>query len=529
MILRDYQEELVEKIITSNSLRNCIQSSTGSGKTIIFSHLANKFRGNVLILVNRRELLEQTAKNITRSISLITAKTKQVGPGEVKIGMVESVYNRIKKGVFSLDNIDLIIVDEIQNLQFVKVFEGYEKRLLGFTATPVIMRKDSYFKCKYCNKTTTESTECCGNQETKKYTKKLSLKQWYGELITGIEITKLIDRGYLTREHNFICDNENLKKLKTDNSGEYTSKSQNEVFNNVSSTENLLENYTQHSLGKKTMVFNTNIESNAEAFKMFQMKGYNVRSYDSKSTGDRKAIVEWFRVTPDAVLMSVGVFTTGFDVDDVECIILNRATKSLSLYHQIVGRGGRITDKVYKPFFKVIDLGGNVSRFGGWSDPVDWEKKYNDELEKKAAIKDTEDYIICIGCSAMILEYDCEYCGQKKPIKKATSVIKIAEEIKPLPLPNPTHIINYCTKNELDVNDAKNLTANYIKDMFIFAKTKRDTVVNTHLDHRILNVIKPIYFALHRSDLKGNRYRSLNDFLNKVNKQINKLYDINTT
>ncbi len=119
--LRDYQQSLVNEIYNSNSTRNCIQSSTGSGKTIIFSYLANQSKGRVLILVNRTELLEQTAKNITRTKSLITAKTKTVGKGDVLIGMVETVNNRIKKGVFNLDNIDLIIVDEIQNLQFVKV------------------------------------------------------------------------------------------------------------------------------------------------------------------------------------------------------------------------------------------------------------------------------------------------------------------------------------------------------------------------------------------------------------------------
>ena len=63
--LRDYQQNLVDQIYNSSSPRNCVQSSTGSGKTIIFSYLANNFKGRVLILVNRNELLEQTAKNIT--------------------------------------------------------------------------------------------------------------------------------------------------------------------------------------------------------------------------------------------------------------------------------------------------------------------------------------------------------------------------------------------------------------------------------------------------------------------------------
>jgi superfamily II DNA or RNA helicase len=526
MNLRDYQSDLTNLIKTSTSTRNCIQLSTGGGKTIIFSHLANNYKGRVLILVNRVELLEQTAKNIIRPISLITAKTKTVGSGEVLIGMVESVNNRIKKGIFNLDNIDLIIVDEIQNLQFIKVFENYKNRLLGFTATPVIMKKETYFKCRYCESKYPTNVDCCG-KETKKYNLKVSLKRWYGELITGISIEALIDLGYLTPVHNFVCNNSNLDKLKTDASGEYTNKSQDEVFNNLASTENLVENYKIHCLGKKTMVFNSNIEANNEAYKMFLQMGLNVRSFDSKTKGSRKEVVEWFRNTPDAVLMSVGVFTTGFDVDDVECIILNKATKSLSLYHQMVGRGGRITDKIYKPFFKLIDLGGNINEFGSWSDSVNWSKIYNNEKETKSQIRDIEDFIVCHGCEAMIKEFPCEYCGAEKKVKKASSKVVIAEEVKKLPPPKATHILKYALANDLDVNDAKTLTANYILDMFLFSQTKIGTVKENidYLKNEIKKAVKPIYFALHGSNLKGNRRRTIKDFENKIFKKLNQHYE----
>jgi superfamily II DNA or RNA helicase len=526
MKLRDYQQEIVDKINTSTSIRNCVQLSTGGGKTVIFSHLANNFKGRVLILVNRTELVGQTSRNITRPISLITAKTKKVGQGEVLIGMVESVHNRIKKGLFDINSVDLIIVDEIQNLQFIKVFESYEKTLLGFTATPVIMKKENYFKCKYCESKYENQIDCCG-KETQKYNLKVSLKRWYGDLIQGIEIESLIERGNLTPVHNFVCNNPNLNKLKTDASGEYTNKSIDETFNNLASTENLAENYKQHCVGKKTMVFNANIEANNEAYKLFKMQGYNVRSYDSKSSEKRAEVVDWFRETPDGILMSVGVFTTGFDVSDVECIIMNKATQSLSLYHQIVGRGGRITDKIYKPFFKMIDLGGNVERFGSWSDSVDWNTIYNFEIEKKTQIRDVEDFVICHGCEAMISEYDCEYCGAKKPQKKAKSKVVIARELKKLPPPKAEHIIKYCIANELDVNDAKNLTANYILDMFIFAQTKRDTIEKNrdYLKSEIKAVVRDIYFSIHGSKLEGNRRRTLNNFEQKVFNKINKHYE----
>lgn len=523
--LYGHQDGLSKKINESTSLRNCVQLATGGGKTIVFSYLANNFKGNVLILVNRTELLHQTAKNISRPLGVISAG--EIDPNEVTIGMVETVNNRIKDGSFSLDNIDLIIVDEIQNLQFTKVFEGYKKRLLGFTATPVIDKKEFYFKCRYCDSKKDVKSECCG-RETGEYSRPITLKKWYGDLITGIPISDLIEQGFLTQVHNFVCDNSNLDKLKTDKSGQYTSKSEDDVFNNHASVENLLLNYKEHCVGKKTMVFNSNIKTNFAAFEEFESLGYNVRYYDSKSKENREEIVNWFRETPDAILMSVGVFTTGFDVDDVECIIMNKATKSLSLYHQIVGRGGRITSKIFKPYFKMIDLGGNVSRFGKWSDNVDWESIYNSDIEKKRMIRDLEDFKICFNCEAMINSYPCEYCGTKEP-KKKTQVKgeALAVEMNKLPPPKPEHILKYSLANDLDINDAKLLTANYIVDMFIFSNTKIEKVDENldYLKREIKKSIKPIYFALHGSKLKGNRRRTIVDFENKVFTKINKHYD----
>src|SRR5690606_34475044 len=86
----------------------------------------------------------------------------------------------------------------------------------------------------------------------------------------------------------------------------------------------------------------------------------------------------WFKNTPDAILTSVSILTTGFDEPSVESVILNRATRSLTLYFQMIGRGSRILKD--KKSFTVLDLGNNAVRFGPWEQPVDWQHifKYPD-------------------------------------------------------------------------------------------------------------------------------------------------------
>jgi type I site-specific restriction endonuclease len=107
-------------------------------------------------------------------------------------------------------------------------------------------------------------------------------------------------------------------------------------------------------------------------YETFREAGYGIRHLDNTSSPEeRKEILSWFKKTPDAILTSVGILTTGFDEPTVETIILNRATKSLTLYFQMIGRGSRKLPN--KDEFTVIDLGNNAARFGLWSEPVDWQ------------------------------------------------------------------------------------------------------------------------------------------------------------
>jgi type I site-specific restriction endonuclease len=85
----------------------------------------------------------------------------------------------------------------------------------------------------------------------------------------------------------------------------------------------------------------------------------------------RKQILDWFHETPNAILTSVSILTTGFDEPTIDTIILNRATKSLTLYYQMIGRGSRILNNKEK--FTVIDLGNNLYRFGPWGADLDWQ------------------------------------------------------------------------------------------------------------------------------------------------------------
>ena len=160
--------------------------------------------------------------------------------------------------------------------------------------------------------------------------------------------------------------------MKVGINGDYTVKSSDDLYTNMAMQEKLLHAYTEKSLGKKTLIFNNGINTSLYVYETFREAGYPIRHLDNTSNNEeRKDILHWFKKTPDAILTSVGILTTGFDEPTVETIILNRATKSLTLYFQMIGRGSRKLPN--KDEFTVIDLGNNAARFGLWSEPVNWQ------------------------------------------------------------------------------------------------------------------------------------------------------------
>src|SRR5690606_41971324 len=56
-----------------------------------------------------------------------------------------------------------------------------------------------------------------------------------------------------------------------------------------------------------------------------------------------ESVLKWFADSPNGILCNVGILTRGFDQPDIEVVILYRATKSLPLFLQMVGRGSRTT------------------------------------------------------------------------------------------------------------------------------------------------------------------------------------------
>lgn len=328
------------------------QLPTGGGKTVVFSEIVRRYLINhtkkVLVLTHRVELCKQTSDMLNAfgvRNKIINSFVKNLPESEkydCYVAMVETLNNRLKDEKIKFEQLGLVIVDEAHFNSFRKLFKSFGKAtLLGVTATPLSSNI------------------------------KLPMYQNYDELITGSNIAQLVEEGYLARAVTYSYE-VGLTSLKVGINGDYTVKSSDDLYTGMLMQEKLIFAYHEHARGKKTLIFNNGIRTSLHVLEIFTEAGLPIKHLDNTASNEeRHEILNWFRNTPDAILTSVGILTTGFDEPTVEVIILNRATKSLTLYLQMIGRGSRIIPG--KDTFTVIDLGNNVPRFGLWTTDFDWQ------------------------------------------------------------------------------------------------------------------------------------------------------------
>ncbi|OQD42865.1 DEAD/DEAH box helicase [Croceivirga radicis] len=359
--LYDYQLADLKKIFAeldkmpegSNML---YQLPTGGGKTVVFSEITRRYieqtGKKVVVLTHRIELSGQTSKMLKGfgvSNKIINSEVKELTDQDKYkcfVAMVETLNNRLQEDKIKLENVGLVIIDEAHYNSFRKLFKFFEKaNILGVTATPLSSNI------------------------------KLPMKDNYKKLIVGKSIKSLIEDGFLAKANLYNYD-VSLRTLKLGMNGDYTVKSSEEFYGNHSMLGKLLAAYEEIGKGTKTLIFNNGINTSYYVYETFKKAGYNVRHLDNRNTAtERKEILEWFHKTPDAILSSVSILTTGFDEPSVETIILNRATRSLTLYFQMIGRGSRTYKN--KESFNVVDLGNNIARFGPWDEPIDWQEIFH--------------------------------------------------------------------------------------------------------------------------------------------------------
>jgi superfamily II DNA or RNA helicase len=361
MNLYPYQEKALTSIFEklpqiSGEKRLLFQLPTGGGKTMIFSEIARRYLAEqsrkVMILTHRIELCSQTSATLKKlgiKNKIINSAVKNIAPDDryaCYVAMAETLHNRIENGDIDISDIGLLIIDEAHHNSFQKLLDKFSgAAVIGVTATPL------------------------SSDHT------VPLNRHYTELVTGETIGTLINDGFLAKPANWRYDVE-LNSLQTGTHGDFTVSTSDELYSSPAMMELLLHAYEAHAKKKKTLIFNNGVFTSKNVCQAFTDAGYPIRHLDNQTpAAERKDILQWFKKTKAAILTSVSILTTGFDEPTIQAVILNRATTSLTLYHQMIGRGSRSLPQ--KKTFTIIDLGNNTQRFGDWHAPVNWQEIFD--------------------------------------------------------------------------------------------------------------------------------------------------------
>jgi len=378
-VLRPYQVDSVAQVgaaFQSGSKRVILCLPTGAGKTVIFSDIAHRaaLKGKrVAILTHRTELLSQAGR--LNSCDIL---------------MVETLNNAIKRGL-DLSQYDLLVVDEAHIGNFRKVLEGFKGFVIGATATPV---------------------------------SNPPLKDSYNAIVCPVGIETLIKDNWLAVPKTYAMHPVDTSKLQTAR-GEYTEASLDDAFNRPKVYEGVVQEFVKGWADKKAIVFCVNISATINTAEAFAKELGNGRVYavhSKQSPQERAALIDQFTASKDGILVNCGIATTGFDCPDIEVVVINRATKSVALWLQMVGRASRRTEQ--KEAFTILDFGENVTRLGFWQEPRDWANLFLNPKKKGEGVAPVKDCPKCqcvVYASVMI----CPNCGFAfpKPVQTEEEVI----------------------------------------------------------------------------------------------------------
>ena len=303
--LRPYQTESIKHLRNGfkDYLRQILCLPTGAGKTVVFSEMVRMAADKktiTLVLTDRIELFKQTFNSLSIHgfmIQELSADKKGFNPdANVTLAMVKTFKRRSIKSYKP----DLIIIDEAHKGNFNKILDLYpDSKVVGATATP---------KGKH-------------------------IPKYYENIVQNIDIPDLIEQDFLVpcKAYQMQDDFSDLEVKR----GEYTDASQFNHFNKRKLYSGVIDNWNKYAVGKKTIVFNVNIEHSIQMTNEFNDAGILSECITSKTPKEeRKRILKAFSDGLIPVLNNCGILTTGYDEPTIECVIMNRKTKSLPLWLQ---------------------------------------------------------------------------------------------------------------------------------------------------------------------------------------------------
>jgi len=394
--LRDYQKKAVNTLqqLFRRYRRLLLVSPTGSGKTVIGAKIIEfvaDYKRRVLFLAHRRELISQCSRKLDEfgvDHGIIMSSHPRYRPDcPVQIASVQTLINR------ELPPADFLIIDECHRSlsdSYQNIAQAYPgKAILGLTATP--WRGDGQ-----------------------------GLGSFYENVHVVAQVKELIKEGHLLEPTVYIPHEPDLNGLRIVG-GDFVDREIDAIMNVDPLIGHIVDKWSAIAKGKRTVVFACTIEHSKRIVDEFRKVGVRAEHLDCNTpTHERDTILNQLKTDETTVVSNVGVISEGFDCPEIECTILARPTKSLSLCLQMIGRGMRPCSWTNKTETTVMDFAGCTIEHGLATDERDFSltgcaksKPRTPKTCPNCCLAVRVDNRICPKCGCTLMLNSPEYTKQE--------------------------------------------------------------------------------------------------------------------
>lgn len=362
--LRSNQEEPIRKAIAffqeKNPKPSLIVLPTAWGKSILTAFVAKNTTDKLIVLQPSKELLEQ---NYSKYIALLGEDFMGVNAGiysasfnrremaqitYATIGSIKNLGAEFKKNGYTkmlIDEAHLYPREADSMLgRFLK--ESGITHVLGITATPIKLQ-------------TNRDREGETFSKLVMLTSRSKKGNFYKDIIHVGQVDEMVRLGLWSKLYYQAEGFDDSLLVFNSSKSEYTEESVQKAYDANGGTYAILRALDSNPNRKHILAF---VPSVADAIDLSERYPNSAVIYGDMDKAQREQTIADFRAGRIRVLFNVRVLSTGFDYTGIDCIVLGISTASIALYYQIIGRATRIDPG--KQDALIIDLGGNVKRFG---------------------------------------------------------------------------------------------------------------------------------------------------------------------
>lgn len=364
MNLRPYQQEAHDAVIKwiKKTPEPClIDAATGAGKSVIISEIAKTVHAlsggkHILCLAPSAELVLQNSEKYIATGNPASIFSAGVGVKSLKhpvvFGTPLTVKNRISR--FG-KQFAMVVLDEahgitptIKGIIEAMRAENPNLRVVGLTATPYRMGAGYIYSVGPDCRPVPDGT---------------SENPYFAACVYQIHTRKLISEGFLTQPviGALGVDGYQTLDMQLNSRGQFDSDAVDRAYHGQGrKTAAIMADVVAQSANREgVMIFAATVRHAMECLDSLPPSLSELVTGET-SRAERKDIIARFKARKIKYLVNVSVLTTGFDAPHVDVVAMLRATESVGLLQQIIGRGLRICDG--KEDCLILDYAENIER-----------------------------------------------------------------------------------------------------------------------------------------------------------------------